>query len=104
MENKVVSFVTGANGFVGSHLVDYLIEQGHEVHAIVRKTSNLQWLEEKAVQLHTCGLANVDDLAEAFQGANYIYHIAGVVKVPTKEIENVERGTRKVKSYKRTIH
>jgi len=85
MKDKVVSFVTGANGFVGSHLVDYLLEQGHEVHAIVRKTSNLKWLEGKPVQLHTCGLANADDLAMAFQGAHYIYHIAGVVKVPTKE-------------------
>lgn len=85
MEDKIVAFVTGANGFVGSHLVDYLLEQGNEVHAIVRPTSNLQWLEGKAVTLHTCGLGNAKDLAKAFQGAHYIYHIAGVVKVPTKE-------------------
>lgn len=80
MENKVVSFVTGANGFVGSHLVDYLLEKGHEVHAIVRPTSNLQWLENKPVKLHTCGLNNAEDLTKAFEGAHYIYHIAGVVK------------------------
>lgn len=80
MENKVVSFVTGANGFVGSHLVDYLLEKGHEVHAIVRPTSNLQWLENKSVKLHTCGLNNAGDLTKAFEGAHYIYHIAGVVK------------------------
>lgn len=85
MDNKTISFVTGANGFVGSHLVDYLLEKGHEVHAIVRTSSNLQWLEEKPVQLHTCGLANVADLVNAMQGAHYIFHIAGVVKVPTKE-------------------
>jgi nucleoside-diphosphate-sugar epimerase len=80
MSNKNISFVTGANGFVGSHLVDYLIEKGHEVHAIVRPTSNLQWLEGKAVTFHTCGLGNVEDLAKAMTGANYIYHVAGVVK------------------------
>ncbi|BDS15604.1 NAD-dependent epimerase/dehydratase family protein [Aureispira anguillae] len=85
MGDKIVSFVTGANGFVGSHLVDYLLEQGNEVHAIVRPTSNLQWLEGKNVKLHTCGLNSADDLQAAFQGAHYIYHIAGVVKVPTKE-------------------
>lgn len=85
MGDKIVSFVTGANGFVGSHLVDYLLEQGNEVHAIVRPTSNLKWLEGKGVKLHTCGLNNAKDLQVAFQGAHYIYHIAGVVKVPTKE-------------------
>lgn len=84
MNEKIISFVTGANGFVGSHLVDYLLELGHEVHAIVRPTSNLQWLEGKPVHLHTCGLTQVEPLQEAFQGANYIYHIAGVVKVPTE--------------------
>jgi nucleoside-diphosphate-sugar epimerase len=85
MENKIVSFVTGANGFVGSHLVDYLLEQGHEVHAIVRPSSNLQWLDGKNVTLHTCGLNSAEDLKLAFQGANYIYHIAGVVKALTKD-------------------
>lgn len=85
MGNKIVSFVTGANGFVGSHLVDYLLEQGHEVHAIVRSSSNLQWLNGKDVTLHTCGLNSAEDLKIAFQGANYIYHIAGVVKALTKD-------------------
>jgi dihydroflavonol-4-reductase len=85
MSNKIISFVTGANGFVGSHLVDYLLEKGNEVHAIVRPTSNLQWLEGKDVILHTCGLNSAEDLQKAFEEAHYIYHIAGVVKVPTKE-------------------
>jgi dihydroflavonol-4-reductase len=85
MENKIVSFVTGANGFVGSHLVDFLLEKGHEVHAIVRATSNLQWIENKGVIFHKCGLTDIAKLAEAFDGANYIYHVAGVVKVPTLE-------------------
>jgi len=35
-QNKMVSVVTGANGFVGSHLVDYLLERGHHVKCIIR--------------------------------------------------------------------
>jgi len=85
MGNKVVSFVTGANGFVGSHLVDYLLEKGEEVHAIVRPTSNLRWLDGKNVKIHSCGLSSSEKLKPVFEGAHYIYHIAGIVKVPTKD-------------------
>lgn len=85
MKSKTVAYVTGANGFVGSHLVDYLIEKGLEVHAIVRPSSNLKWLDGKVVKLHKCGLSDSAALVDALQGAHYIYHIAGVVKVPTKE-------------------
>jgi dihydroflavonol-4-reductase len=85
MKKKVASFVTGANGFVGSHLVDYLLEKGEEVHAIVRSTSNLQWLDGRNVKIHTCGLNRSEKLKPIFEGADYIYHIAGIVKVPTKD-------------------
>ncbi|MFY7861865.1 MAG: GDP-mannose 4,6-dehydratase, partial [Chitinophagales bacterium] len=33
---KKVAFITGANGFVGSHLVELLIEKGMEVHCLMR--------------------------------------------------------------------
>ncbi|MCW8823452.1 MAG: GDP-mannose 4,6-dehydratase, partial [Ignavibacteriaceae bacterium] len=41
MNNKQIAVVTGANGFVGSHLVDYLLTKDFEVRCIVRKSSNL---------------------------------------------------------------
>lgn len=80
MGGTVVSVVTGSNGFVGSHLVDFLLEKGHHVKCIVRKTSNLQWLEGKNVELCDCGLLDVAALEEVAKDAHYIFHIAGVVK------------------------
>lgn len=77
--------VTGANGFVGSHLVDLLIEEGHQVKAIIRSSSNTQWLDDKPVELVRCGLNDVAALAEAFQGLDIIFHIAGVVTAKTEE-------------------
>ena len=50
MNSKQIAVVTGANGFVGSHLVDYLLSKNFEVRCIVRKSSNIQWLEEKNVK------------------------------------------------------
>ena len=64
-DNKAV--VTGANGFVGSHLVDLLLEKGFKVKCVVRKSSNLKWLENKEVELDYCGLNKVDLLAKSFE-------------------------------------
>jgi len=80
MNSKQLAVVTGANGFVGSHLVDYLLSKNFEVRCIVRKSSNLQWLKGKEVKIFDCGLFDKNKLREAFKGANYIFHVAGVVK------------------------
>ena len=80
MNNKQTAVVTGANGFVGSHLVDLLLENNYIVRCITRKSSNLQWLKGKNIQIFDSGLLDKDGLRKAFQGADYIYHVAGVVK------------------------
>ncbi len=85
MDYNSTSVVTGANGFVGSHLVDLLLKKGHNVKCITRKTSKLTWLEGKNIQIYDCGLNNKEELRRAFEGADYIFHIAGVVKSRYKE-------------------
>ncbi len=82
---KPISIVTGSTGFVGSHLVDLLLEKGHEVRCITRKTSNLRWLKNKNVKIFDVGLDNSNDLEPIVKDADYIYHVAGVVKAKTKE-------------------
>ena len=90
MINKQIAVVTGANGFVGSHLVDYLLNKNFEVRCIVRKSSNLRWLEGKSIKLIDCGLFDKEGLRKAFKDANYIFHVAGVVK--SKDEEGYFRG------------
>ena len=85
MINKQIAVVTGANGFVGSHLVDYLLAKNFEVRCIVRKSSNLRWLEGKEIKLFDCGLFDKGGLREAFKNSNYIFHVAGVVKAKNEE-------------------
>jgi dihydroflavonol-4-reductase len=80
MNSTQTAVVTGANGFVGSHLVDLLLENNYIVRCITRKSSNLKWLKGKDIQIFDTGLVNKDGLREAFQGADFIYHVAGVVK------------------------
>lgn len=75
------AFVTGANGFLGSHLADRLIEEGHDVHVLVRKTSNLQWLMGKRVQYHYGDVAGeFKGFREGLEGADLLFHVAGVIR------------------------
>lgn len=77
--SRTICAVTGANGFVGSHLVESLLACGYEVRAVVRKTSNIRWLEGTSAKLVYGRLNAVDSLAGAFDGADYVFHLAGVV-------------------------
>ncbi len=85
MNNKKIAVVTGGNGFVGSHLVDLLLKKDFTVRCITRKSSNLKWLEGKNVEIYDCGLYNKTELAKVFKNADYLFHVAGVVKSKTPE-------------------
>ena len=85
MNKQPIAVVTGANGFVGSHLVDNLLSKNYKVRCITRKTSSLKWLEGKDVEIFDCGLMDKPGLRKAFENAGYIYHVAGVVKSKTPE-------------------
>lgn len=85
MDNKQIAVITGGTGFVGSHLVDLLLDKGYEVRCITRKSSDLRWLKDKDVKIFDCGLYNKEALKEIIKDADYVYHVAGVVKSKTKE-------------------
>ena len=72
--------VTGANGFVGSHLVEHLLSLGHEVTCLVRRTSNLQWIETLPVRFVYGEARLPDSLPPAVEGQEYVFHTAGVTR------------------------
>jgi nucleoside-diphosphate-sugar epimerase len=79
MSNKVKIALTGGNGFLGSHLVDRLLKESVEVHCIVRKTSNLRYLQDSKIHIHTCGLTDIPAMSAIFKNVDYIFHLAGTV-------------------------
>jgi dihydroflavonol-4-reductase len=80
--DKVV--VTGANGFMGSHLVPLLIERGYDVHCLVRYTSDISALKGLNISMHVGDTREIATLKAPFQGAKYIFHLAAKLLVPTK--------------------
>jgi len=77
--------VTGATGFVGSHLVERLLSRQCIVHCAVRNTSNLQWLDPTRLTLHTVDLSHPVSLKEALHNTEYVFHCAGLTKAKTRK-------------------
>jgi dihydroflavonol-4-reductase len=77
--------VTGASGFVGSHIADRLLAAGHEVRALVRANSSLKWLQDKRIELVTGNMLDMESLQAAVEHVDAIVHVAGVTAAKTKE-------------------
>ena len=77
--------LTGANGFVGSHIAEALVAQKHQVTAIVRKTSNLSWLASLPLIYKYGDLSDKKFLEIASKDADVVIHCAGIVRAMDKE-------------------
>ena len=67
------SLVTGAAGFIGSHLVDYLTEQGHSVIQVDNQSANndnFYWSDTS--HSHMVDITNYDDMRELFEGVDAV--------------------------------
>jgi nucleoside-diphosphate-sugar epimerase len=76
-------FVTGGTGFIGSHLVDKLIELDEftEIRCLIR--NNEKWLKDKPFTRIKGDLDDIAVLKKAVKDVDVIFHIAGRVKAPT---------------------
>lgn len=80
--------ITGSNGFIASHLVTKMLEQGHSIRATVRHEPEapqleclraLQTAHPNKLTIHKVDdLTNVDALVEVFRGCDGIFHMAAV--------------------------
>ncbi len=107
MTTKIIAVVTGGAGFIGSHMVDLLLEEGYEVRVIDNlsgghernlahqsRNSNL-----KFEKLDICQLQSDCDM---FKGAKYVFHFAGIgdivpsIEKPTEYMNTNVQGTVRV--------
>lgn len=84
------ALVTGAAGFIGSHLVEMLVRQGTHVRAFVRYNSaqrvgNLDLLPadvQAHVERYDGDLRDPDAVRDAARGMDQIYHLGAVITIP----------------------
>src|SRR5215207_10437038 len=78
-ERSRVALVTGAAGFIGSHLVEALLARGWRVRCLVRKTSVLKWIPTDDVSLINGDVAlGGEDLERAVRNVSVVFHLAGL--------------------------
>jgi nucleoside-diphosphate-sugar epimerase len=92
--------LTGASGFVGSHILDRLLERGISTVIVLRQTSPRRFIESRLpdVEVRAASLSDPRSLEQAMRGITHVVHCAGVVKaVRTDEFYTVNQlGTRAV--------
>ena len=72
------ALVTGGTGFVGSHLAEALVRRGDTVTALVRSPAKAELLKSLGVSLIQGDLHDTAALRSAAQGADVVYHVAGL--------------------------
>lgn len=90
------TLVTGANGFVGSHVVKALLGRGYAVRAMVRPTSDLRSLAGLDIELVHGDILEPESLEAAMSGCELVFHVAGVYSYwkqqPTQLIGEAKEG------------
>ena len=86
MMKKVL--VTGAGGFIGSHLVEALVKKNYKVKAFVHYNSkgSWGWLENSPskdnIEIISGDIRNTDIVRHAMQGIDTVFHLAALIGIP----------------------
>ncbi len=88
MKSKVL--VTGAAGFIGSHLSEELVKAGYEVRAMVHYNfqNNWGWLETlpaeilKALEIYPADIRDPFAVRKSVAGCDTVFHLAALIAIP----------------------
>ena len=72
------TFITGATGFIGTHLVKRLAQTEHELICLVRKTSDVQTLKELGIPVITGDVTDKDSVLEGMRGCDWVVNLANI--------------------------
>ena len=81
----MTTLVTGASGFLGSHLTRALVERGHRVRVLVRPASRLDAILGVACEVVYGDLRDKPSLASAMRGIDRVFHAAADYRLSTRD-------------------
>ena len=84
-------FVTGATGFVGSHVAQLLSAQGADLRLLVRSTSRTDNIADVKAERVTGDLRDFDSLKKAMQGCEFVFHVAADYRLWVRNPEEMYR-------------
>lgn len=80
------TLVLGANGFIGSHLVDSLVKQGHSVRAFDKfGHGDRMFNSSENIEVFAGDFLNLNDLEEALDGIDYVFHLVSTTTPASAE-------------------
>ncbi|MFQ5846174.1 MAG: NAD-dependent epimerase/dehydratase family protein [Candidatus Methylomirabilales bacterium] len=74
------ALVTGATGFIGSHLVEYLLQRGDDVTCLARSRSRLRWLKGLQVRVVEGDCTDPALGGRLVEDFDWVFHLAGLTK------------------------
>lgn len=73
------ALVTGASGFIGSRLIEVLVQKGFSVRMLVRSTSKVDHLKGMSLEQHFGDLRDPQSLKGCAVGVDYVFHLGGAI-------------------------
>jgi dihydroflavonol-4-reductase len=93
-------FLTGATGFVGSHVARALVDQGAELRLLVRRSSRTDNIADLRAELAMGDLCQPDSLRASMSGCDFVFHVAADYRIWVRDPEQMYRanveGTRAI--------
>lgn len=80
-------FISGATGFIGGHLSENLIKEGHEIKTIVRESSKVSFIKALGVEMTYGDISDYSSVKTAMKGCEMVYHMATVSSRTNLEYE-----------------
>lgn len=87
----MTTFLTGATGFLGRHLVELLAERGHRVRALVREGTDDWFLQARGVEVVRGELLDAESVGRAAAGCDLVFHLAGLVSHERHDLARLRR-------------